>query len=421
MMSSPSRTRNDDPTGSRRLLLALLMAGLKAVDGRRAVRDALSDSVAERPVWLCAVGKAAEAMALGARDALGDHLEAGLVITKQGHADTLALGRYGLETRIGGHPLPTHGSLEAGRDLLTMLRALPADREILFLLSGGASSLVEVPIQGIDLSELRRINAWLLASGLPITAVNLVRKSLSRIKAGGILDHLSGSALRALAISDVPQDLPQVIGSGLLTPELDLAERIAQLDLPEWLAIWVERGIQERGSPQAAGAQVEIVATLAQAKAAIATEARQRGLTTFLHPDRLTGDAERLGEDLARTLLRGERGLHIWGGEPTVRLPRHPGRGGRSQHLALAAATQLSGHHGHFLLSLGTDGTDGPTEDAGALVDAGTLERAELAGLSAQEALERADAGTVLEASGDLIRTGPTGTNVTDILLGLKT
>ncbi|WP_245232226.1 glycerate kinase type-2 family protein [Thiorhodococcus minor] len=398
-----------------------MMTGLKAVDGRRAVRNALNGSTPRRPVWLCAVGKAAEAMALGAKEAMGDRLDTGLVITKQGHADPLALAGYGIETRFGGHPLPIEGSLEAGRDLQRMLQALPADREVLFLLSGGASSLVEVPIRGIDLPELRRINAWLLASGLPITAMNLVRKSLSRIKAGGLLGHLEDRPLRALAISDVPQDLPQVIGSGPLTPEPDLAQGVAQLELPEWLSTWVERGIRERGSPETGRARVEILATLSQAKAAIATEARQRGLTTFLHPERLSGDAERLGKQLARTLLGGERGLHLWGGEPTVRLPRNPGRGGRSQHLALAAATQLAGHHGHFLLSIGSDGTDGPTEDAGALVDAGTLERAELAGLSAREALERADAGTFLEAGGDLIRTGPTGTNVTDILLGLKT
>ena len=138
------------------------------------------------------------------------------------------------------------------------------------------------------------------------------------------------------------------------------------------------------------------------------------------HDAFVAGDAAERGRDLARLLLEGPAALHVWGGETTVRLPEHPGRGGRNTHLALAVAQELAGREDCFLLSAGTDGTDGPTEDAGALVDGGTVQRAALDGFNPEEALRLADSGALLEASGDLIQTGPTGTNVMDLILGLK-
>jgi hydroxypyruvate reductase len=164
---------------------------------------------------------------------------------------------------------------------------------------------------------------------------------------------------------------------------------------------------------------MELVATLAIAKAAVASAAREDPETpVWMSLAPLEGDATKTGRRLARQLITGRPGLYIWGGETTLCLPQRPGRGGRNQHLALAATIELAGRNDILLLSVGTDGTDGPTEDAGALVDGGTLERASLAGRDANEALARADSGTLLEASGDLIRTGPTGTNVMDLVLG---
>lgn len=360
-------------------------------------------------------------MTLGAVDALGTAIDGGLVVTKAGHAASSEIARIGLELRIGGHPLPDSGSLAAGNRLIDALAGVPQETTLLFLISGGASSLVEVPIPGVGLDELRRANAWLLASGLPIRSMNLVRKSLSRIKAGGLLERIGDRPARVLAISDVPDDAPEVIGSGLLRPEPELAKRVRRLALPDWLRAWVEQGLNERGQPPAQVPEIELVATLAKAKSAIAAEAKTLGLECRLHPEVVQGDAAALGASLARALLAGAPGLHVWGGEPTVALPESPGRGGRNQHLALAAAAELNGRPGHYLLSAGTDGTDGPTEDAGALVDSGTLERAALDGLSAADGLRRADSGRLLEASGDLVRTGPTGTNVMDLILGLKT
>ncbi len=360
-------------------------------------------------------------MALGACETLSEPPAGALLITKRAHADPVRLGAHGIVTLIGGHPLPDAGSLKAGQTLITTIARLPADAQLLFLISGGASSLVEVPTQGIGLAQLRRMNHWLLASGLPIGDMNLVRKSLSRIKAGGLLDVIAGRSVRALAISDVPGDATAVIGSGLLVPEPALAERVSRLELPGWLAQWVARGLRERGTqPPTTGPDIALVATLSKAKAAIVAQARRSALAVWEHPDFIEGDAAVRGAALAHTLIEGAPSLHVWGGETTVRLPDAPGRGGRNQHLALAAAIALAGREDCLLLSVGTDGTDGPTEDAGALVDGGTLARAALAGLDAHRHLRRADSAAFLEASGDLIRTGPTGTNVMDLILGLK-
>jgi hydroxypyruvate reductase len=409
-----------DPSVARRVLLDVFASALRAVEGRPVVRRALAARPLDGPVWICAIGKAAQAMSLGAHDALGANIVGGLLVTKPGYLDPSAMAGIPIDCRLGGHPMPDEGSLEAGSRLLEAIAELPNRTRLLFLISGGASSLVEVPAAGLQLADLRRMNAWLLASGLAIDAVNRVRKSVSRIKGGGLLTLLAGRPLRLLAISDVPGDDPGVIGSGLLVPELDLAARLADLPLPSWLGDWVACGLAQREPGLASAPEIELVASLETAKAAAAEAARRMGLTVHVHDFPVAGDAALAGRRLARALVDGPSGLHIWGGESTVCLPDSPGRGGRNQHLALAAAIELAGQPDVLLLSAGTDGTDGPTDDAGALVDGETLERARDAGLDASERLDRADSGTVLEASGDLIRTGATGTNVTDLILGWR-
>jgi glycerate 2-kinase len=222
--------------------------------------------------------------------------------------------------------------------------------------------------------------------------------------------------VRVLAISDVRGDDPAVIASGPLTLPRDAGDIAA---LP---ADW--RGLGARVTPPDPAwfdtVDYEIVATLDDAKRAAAL-VLQRDWPVVLHPEFVAGDALDAGRRLARVLIEAEPGgVHIWGGETTVVLPPRPGQGGRNQSLALAAAIALAGAGRIALLAAGTDGSDGPTDDAGALVDGGTLERGELAGLDAAAALAAADAGRFLAASGDLIHTGPTGTNVMDLMLGLR-
>ncbi|MFI4885536.1 MAG: DUF4147 domain-containing protein [Steroidobacterales bacterium] len=381
--------------GRQALLLELLHAGLESVDGRRCVREALlarSPVPGSAPVWAAAVGKAACAMALGAADALGRTLERLLVITKSGHLSPDLLSLPGVEAHESAHPVPDERSLAAGQRLLDWVADLPAAVSPLFLISGGASSLVEVLEPGVTLEDLEQLSARGLAAGLPIGELNAQRARRSRIKGGRLAARLGGRAARALFISDVPQDDPAVIGSGLFGAAARGADRIER----------------------------QVVAAVDRAMEGVAAAALQRGLTVeCVHP-RFDGEAIRLAARFTHELLIGDTQVRVWGGESTVRLPSHPGRGGRNQHLALAAARLLPDYPQLLLLAAGTDGTDGPTEAAGGLVDADTCGRLALAGLDADDCLSRADAGTALEAAGALVHTGPTGTNVADLVIGLK-
>jgi glycerate 2-kinase len=235
-----------------------------------------------------------------------------------------------------------------------------------------------------------------------------------------LLAWLAHRVVHALAISDVPGDRPAAIGSGLLVPEPDLPAQLDAMSLPDWLRDKVTAGLAQRAAPAQQVPRLHIVANLELAKQAAAEQAKQLGYAVTVHDAFLDGDAAETGRRLALELCNGVSGISIWGGETTVRLPAETGRGGRNQHLALAAAVELAGSKSCYLLAAGTDGTDGPTQDAGALVDGGTIARATLEKLDAGRALTAADAGTLLEASGDLVTTGPTGTNVMDLVIGLK-
>ncbi len=400
-------------------LLRIFQSALARVEGRALVRNQLSELPGADGFSLVAVGKAAQSMAMGAVDALGERLVDGLVISKRGHLERRALEANRLSALEGGHPVPNLQSLIAGRELLSYLSGLPVERPLLFLISGGASSLLEVLKEGVSLEDLQAVNQWLLGSGLAIGKMNRVRKGLSAIKGGGLLHYLAGRRLLALMISDVPGDSPAVIGSGLLVPDDSAAAELASLDLPEWIqdltsaVPWASEG-------EAAAVDIRILANLRDAREAAAEEARRLGYQVHLNHALISADAENSGRRLALELLDSWPGVYVWGGEPSVELPAAPGRGGRNQHLALAAATVIDGRDDICFLSAGTDGTDGPGEDAGALVDGGTIGRARREGFDAGECLARADSGALLQASGDLIHTGPTGTNVMDLMLGLK-
>jgi glycerate-2-kinase len=260
--------------GPRALLYDLTSAALAAVEGRAAVRRALAARPIERPCRVVAIGKAAPAMALGAVDRLGARLTRALVVTKQGHATAeLAQQIARLEIVESGHPMPNAASLTAGTAVLRAVDATPADELLLFLISGGASSLADVLAPGIDLELLARANAWLLGSGLPIGAINAVRARLSQLKGGQLASRLGDRPWRALMISDVPRDDPAVIGSGLLMT----SGRDSRLpsDLPDWLRAALGRAGDApvpRRSPTGV-AEITIVARPEDALAAVRTAA----------------------------------------------------------------------------------------------------------------------------------------------------
>jgi hydroxypyruvate reductase len=394
---------------------------IAAVQGDTCVARWLEQHPIVGPVHLIAIGKAAASMARGALAALPGQIQEGLLITKTGHCQQFEQGIRCLES---AHPVPNQSSLDAGKQLLHFIQAIPLHSQALVLISGGASSLVEVLPQEISLTDWQRTTQWLLGHSFSIDQVNYIRKRLSCIKAGRLAHYFADRRVICLMISDVPGDDPSVIGSGLLVPER-AADEAWLNQLPEDIAALLRTAppLPVVNDPCFKTIVREIVANLADAKQAAESAAQQLGWQTYRHAEFVAGDALEAGRQLAQQLLQGPVGLHIWGGETTVQLPDKPGRGGRNQSLALAAAQVLKDHKDVVFLSGGTDGTDGPGEYAGAIVDGGTVSRGMHTLGSIHPTswyLDHADAGSFLKASGDLMQTGPTGTNVMDVMLGLR-
>ncbi len=407
--------------GHRDNLLSIYHTALAAVEGRRRVAGFLRAHPLSGPVYVVAIGKAAAAMARGALDVLGADVQRLLVVTRHGYGQAIQQAYPDVVLVEAGHPVPDAGSLQAGRLLLEMIRGAPPTMDFLFLISGGASSLLEVPQAGVTLADLQRLNRWLLAASLPIQEMNAMREALSTIKGGRLLSWLAGRRVWNLLISDVPGDDPAVIGSGLLIATGGhLPEPGA---VPPWLTtllVRAKRAAKETSPPLAAEAETHIIAANRDARLAAAEQGRRLGYVVHLHDELITGDVAMAAADLSERLMQGSVGLHVWGGEVTVRLPPQPGEGGRCQHLALLLAQNLQKLPQSLFLAAATDGSDGTAAAAGALVDAATVARGREAGLDAAAGLQRADAGRFLAASGDLISTGVTGSNVMDLMLGVK-
>jgi len=377
---------------ARRILLELFDAALRAVDGRACVARHFRDTKLPGRVAVFAIGKAASSMALGAHEALGASIDALLVITKDGHLDP-ELARIPRVTILeSAHPVPDERSLAAGMELRRRLLALESGVTPLFLISGGSSSLVEWLRDGATIEDLRALNAHGLAAGLDIATLNAGRRRLSLLKGGGVARLLGGRRAIALFISDVPGDDPGVIGSGLLGTDGGRAD----------------------------GIERHVVANVESAVRAVLEAARARGVELESRAARFDGDADAVAVEFLAALRDVAMDGIVWGGESTTVLPREHGRGGRNTHLALSFARRLRAADPWLLLAAGTDGTDGPTDDAGALVDAGTVDRATLGGCDVERAWREFDSGTALEAAEDLVHTGPTGTNVGDLLIGLR-
>jgi len=359
-------------------------------------------------------------MALGAADYFGARLTSGLVVTRAGHLPSELAAINSLRVIESAHPQPDERSLAAGAAVADDVSGLPGHARILFLVSGGASSLVERLAAGVDLADLRRINDWALASGRAIAEVNALRRAVSTLKGGGLATLAGQRTALALMISDVPRDDPTVIGSGLLHAGAGLGAGIPALppDIARILARARRAPLRMADVPEV---PCRIVASVRQACRAAAERGQARGFVTAVSRRRFSGEATRLGRKFAREVLGARpRTLLVWGGESTIMLPPAPGHGGRNQHLALSAARVLAGTGDAALLAAGTDGIDGVTADAGAVVDGGTVARGSDAGLEARHCLVRADSGRFLEASGDLLHTGPTLTNVGDVVLGVR-
>lgn len=390
------------------ILSDLFCSGLNAVNGHFVVEQQLQNKPIEGKVAIVAIGKAAAAMMLGAQAQLKDQIQSALVITKEGHIDKTLTWAH-IES---GHPIPNQKSLDAGEVLLEFITCIPKETKFLALISGGTSALVEVLPENFDLTLLQKMNKWLLGSGLEIDEMNKIRQSVSLIKAGKILNNLPLNNMTQFLISDVKDDEIAIIGSGLF---VDVEKNHLTPHLPNWL----KQYIQAPKPIKTVLVESEVIASNEKACQEIIEQAKVKNYKVMYHGQTLYGDVFDLAELLVKQLLEAKPGIHIWGGEPTLVLPEKTGRGGRNQSLALALACLLENTKGITVLVGATDGNDGSTDDAGAIIDGHTLQRGRNIG-SAQDYVTAADAGTYLAEAGDLLSTGPTSTNVMDIVIALK-
>lgn len=406
---------------SRDTLLSLFDSAVTAVSGAEATRRGLQSYTADA-VYLVAVGKAAGAMTSGAMESLGDRLVRGLVISKYDHIDAKLNSIDALTCIESAHPVPDDNSLLAGESLMRFLRDVPATANVLVLFSGGASALIESLLPSMTLKDLQRVNDYLLSTGLDINQMNVVRRSVSMIKGGRLANCLQQQAVTQLLISDVPGDALTSIGSGPLVPA-PAVQSVELPDLPDWLVEMMSRAAPAPSADDPLWSRVDtcIVASNQVARESAAAAARKMGFDVVLADGELTGDVPAMALKIAGVLSAtgAKAGIYIWGGETTVLLPETPGRGGRNQQLALSLAMAMPEDLKWSALCCGTDGSDGPTPDAGGLVDSETLKRGIAAGLDAAAYSVAADAGNYLEQVGALVTTGPSGTNVMDVVIAV--
>lgn len=423
----------------------LTAVALAAVDPERLVRDELARRGGpgalrgpDRFDAVVAVGKAAAALARGVRGQLDPSFSPRRLLVRP-HSSP-ALLDPGWEQRSGGHPFPDRQSAAAGERLRDWLAALDPAQRLLALVSGGASACVELPAPGLTLEDLIATQRLLLASGLPIHAVNAVRKHLSSLKGGGALRLARGRVL-ALVLSDVPGDDLGTIASGPFAADAtsfaDAFDAVRTLPVPEAVRRHLLAGVRgevaetvKPGDPAVARLEAVRIGGVGTAVTAVLAEARRLGLPGAA--GELSGEAAEAGRELVRrgrALGMAEGVALVLGGETTVHLGPVNGtriQGGRNQELALAAARELAtpapdlpGQE--LVLTLATDGEDGPTRAAGGVVDGNTWETIRRTGADPAGLLAGHDSGTALRlAPGALLETGVTGTNVGDLAIYLR-
>jgi glycerate-2-kinase len=380
-------------------------------------------------------GKATGKMAEVLEEILGERIDGGIVNILEGTATEYRARRVKLVE--AGHPLPTKKGMEGAEEMMELVGELGEKDLVICLLSGGGSALMPYPVQGVSLAELRRTNELLLKSGAAIHEVNAVRKHLSRIKGGQLAKAARPARVISLIISDVVGDRLDTIASGPTYPDstsfrdaMEVVERYGLTDdLPKSVVDHLQKGA--RGEiPETPKMEDEffrntiheIIASNTDAVEAVAKVGRAHGLNVFVLTTRMEGEAREVGANIAAVARRvTETGapvprpaLLISGGETTVTV-RGEGPGGRNQELVLSAAIEISSQRNVAVTSFGTDGIDGPTDAAGALADGFTIERAKQEGLDPADHLRRNAPYTFFKKLGDLLFTGPTGTNVMDV------
>ena len=429
-----SKHRPQTAGEARRVIEGLLAAGLRAVDPRRKVAETLSAEswlIGDTHPTVIAIGKAAASMAMGARDALGDRIGSGIILTKDGHAVDPPSGFTVFEA---AHPVPDQRGLDASRAIIDAITGLAPDHLVLTLISGGGSALLELPRPPVTLPDLQVTTSLLLRAGAPIEHLNDVRGELSMVKGGGLRRKMGAAQCITLILSDVLGNDPSVIASGPTVQRvpdpngaLRLLERYDLLArVPAPVLHVLSRSQSPVESMPAAGVRDEfrILADNDLFIDAIVAEVERRNLRSSVAWRRHEGEAWELGRSFARMVTGGaeEIDIVIGGGEATVTVVGE-GVGGRNTEFALAAGLELMNAPGGdrwVIASIASDGQDGSVEAAGAVTSAASIREAHRTGLDPDDALARNDSGGYFDGTGELIRTGPTGTNVNDVMIGLR-
>lgn len=415
--------------GMRQDALKAALGAIEAVLPENAVRKAIkspafSDRLAlSGRILLVAIGKAAWRMAKASVDVLRPTVERGVVLTKYGHS----LGPIpGLEIIEAGHPLPDENTLLGTAKILEMIKELSQEDTVLFLVSGGGSALFEKPLPGVSLDDLVSTTGHLLASGANIVEINMIRKRLSSVKGGRFALAAAPAHVFSVVLSDVLGDRLDSIASGPAHPD-DSTVREALAIVDKYglsLPPAVLEALRQETPRTVPNVSTVIAGSGKGLCEAAMEEVASRGYAPLLMTTTLDCEAREAGAFLAALA----REVHasgkpakapcalIFGGETVVRL-RGSGKGGRNQELALAAAAGIAGLKNTVVLSVGSDGTDGPTDAAGGIVDGTTRSALSTLGMNLETYLNNNDSYNALEACGSLLRTGPTGTNVNDLTI----
>ena len=398
---------------------AIVSAAIRAVQPDEAVNRALAEKSFPGKVILVAAGKAAWQMAKAAYDCLGSRIHSGIVITKYDHVK----GPIGnLLCREAGHPVPDENSFLGTEQALALTENLTKQDTVLFLLSGGGSALFEKNL--IPGQELQDITTQLLACGAEITEMNTIRKRLSAVKGGRFAQHCAPAQVYAIVLSDILGDPLDMIASGPACPDSSTCAEALAIAEKYSLKLSAEaRALLQQETPKALGnVTTQITGSVRQLCAAAAKACRELGYQPVLLTDQLCCQAKEAGSFLASVLKthagEGKALAFIAGGETVVQLTGK-GIGGRNQELALSAAAGIEGIPGAAVFSVGSDGTDGPTDAAGGYVDYETAPTLRDQGIQIFDVLQNNDAYHALARCDGLIITGPTGTNVNDVAVAL--
>jgi len=401
--------------------LLIVKEAIQEVLPDAAVKKALSDKKITGKIILVALGKAAWTMAHAAQDILGEQIEKGVVLTKYQHAKGSIKN---LEMVEAGHPLLDENSILGTKKVLDAVSGLSKQDTVLFLISGGGSALFEMPLPDVSLEDILDITDQLLKCGADIIEMNTVRKHLSAVKGGRFAEICLPASIYAIVLSDVLGDRIDSIASGPAYPDCSTSEEalniIQKYDLK--VSKQVLEQLKQETPKTITNCETIITGSVSQLCEAAAKSAKRLGYKPLILTTLLDCEAKEAGKflaSMAKTVQKESFPVappcaFICGGETVVKITGK-GKGGRNQELALSAANSIAGLNNVVVVAVGSDGTDGPTDAAGGLIDGETKGRIAEAGMDIDNVLQNNDSYNALQASDDLILTGPTGTNVNDL------